>query len=317
METVLEKIKDSQKNASDKFQPSGLLLQPLWDLRIGYEWYLTSPIFPVILSVTFYFCVTFPWTIFDIYGQDWKWIQKFKIQPTKSVTWPLVKQAVWVTFWNHMIFILPISVAQWIWQPATDFPSEAPTVWEFFWHQYASLMIFDFEYFVWHSVHHKIRPLYRWVHSIHHQYHSPFSWVTQYLHPWELISVGVFTTTSPWIFKAHPLTWWSFMLVSIIVSVEAHIGYDFWFMPHHWFYGWGGSIKHDMHHQRPLTNFAPFYTHWDWVFGTNCPGLLAGGEKSTFLMDYDKKRREKRFEKVKAKEAFLLDEKALHHKRLD
>lgn len=263
------------------------ILQPVWDLRIGRERFVESPLFPILMSVTFYFLTMIPFTIADLFGKNWRWIQKYKIQPDREVTWPAVKNAMLETTWNHIMYILPVSVAQYVWTPNTLLPTVAPGLWEFCWQQYAALAIFDLEYFIWHYVHHKVRFLYRHVHSIHHHYSSPSSWVTQYLHPYELISVGIFTTTSPWFFNPHPLTQWSFMLFSIIVSVDAHIGYDLPFLPHHWAPFWGGSIKHDMHHQRPLTNFQPFFSWWDRLFGTECPGQLAGGCKSTRLSKWE------------------------------
>ena len=227
--------------------------------------------------------------MFDLYGKEWKWIQRYKIQPDRVVTWPAVLNAMLLTLWNHLLYILPVSVAQWVWTPDTDLPTLAPTLWSFCWQQYAALAIFDAEYFVWHYAHHKIRPLYRHVHSVHHHYSSPNCWVTQYLHPYELITVGIFTTTSPWWFGAHPLTQWSFMQFSILVSVDAHIGYDLPLLPHKWAPGWGGSIKHDMHHQKPLSNYQPFFNWWDRLFGTECPGQFAAGVRQKALVDWEKR----------------------------
>jgi len=65
------------------------LLQPIWDLRIGFERYVESPLFPIALSVVFYFLCQLPFTIFDLYGRNWKWIQQYKIQPDRVVTWPV------------------------------------------------------------------------------------------------------------------------------------------------------------------------------------------------------------------------------------
>ena len=265
------------------------VIQPIWDLHLKYEKYVASPLYPIITSIIFYFIAVLPWTYIDLFGKDWKWIQKYKIQPDKEVTWPLVRKAVMLTMWNHLVYILPLTIAQWIWTPPSVLPPIAPGLFEMTWQCLAALAIFDFEYFVWHSVHHKVRFLYKHVHAIHHQYHSPNSWVTQYLHPWELISVGFFTTTSPWIIGCHPFTCFVFQQFAIIVSVEGHIGYDLPFMPHNFIQLWGGVIKHDMHHQKPLTNFAPFYNFWDMVFGTYCPGKLAGGVKSKALLDWEKK----------------------------
>ena len=285
------------------------ILQPIWDLRIGYEKYLSSPVFPIVLSVLYYFFSLLPWTIIDLYGHDWKWVRKYKIQPDKTVTWPLIKKAMILTAWNHVLYILPMAVAQWVWASPTFLPDKAPTIFEFLCHQIGSLIIFDFEYWLWHWSHHKVRFLYRHVHALHHEYHSPNSWVTQYLHPWELISTGLFTTTSPWIFNAHPLTSWSFQNFAISVSVDAHIGYDIPFLPHRWCKFWGGSIKHDMHHQKPLTNFEPFFNWWDKLFGHECPGQLAGGYKPKSLLNWEKKRKEQQRKRLASKGYFMNNDK--------
>ncbi|XP_076444223.1 cholesterol 25-hydroxylase-like protein 1, member 2 [Babylonia areolata] len=269
-------------------------LQPLWDLRLGYEDWLTSPLFPVLLSVVVYFSQCIPFMLVDMYCAHQKWYLRYKIQPDKEVTLPQIWDTLNLTFWNHVLFIMPASVAQWVWQPPTPLPELAPTVWEFLWQQAASLVIFDFQYFVWHWTHHKVRFLYRAIHAVHHRYSAPFSWVTQYLHPWELITVGFLTTTNTWFFDCHALTIWSYMLVSITVSVEAHIGFDFPFLPHNWFpFGLiGGSPKHDMHHQKPLTNYQPFFNHFDRIFGTYCPAMSAGGVKSQALQDWEAKQKQ-------------------------
>ncbi|XP_070542497.1 cholesterol 25-hydroxylase-like protein 1, member 2 [Ptychodera flava] len=261
--------------------PKRSLIQPVWDLVLNYvdHDFLRSPLFPIVLNVVFYFVACLPFMLFDLYGTQWNWIQRYKLQPKQKVSMPQVFDTLGLTFWNQIVFILPVSIGQWIYTPPTPLPPEAPGLWEFCWQIVAALLVFDLEYFIWHYCHHKNRWLYKHVHSVHHRYHSPFSWVTQYLHPWELISVGIFVTTTPWIFKSHPMTTWSFMMVSIIVSVEAHIGFDFPWALNHWcpFGLWGGAPKHDMHHLKPLSNFQPFFTHWDRLFGTECPGWHAGG----------------------------------------
>ena len=311
MEKIKDSARDTIQNLSSQQPLEWRLLQPIWEMRKGYEEYLKSPLFPIVLSVSFYFVSMLPFMVFDLYGKDWKWIQKYKIQPNKEVTWPQVKRAISLTVWNHLVFILPISIAQWIWTPPTELLELAPTVTELVLHMFLSLVVFDFQYWAWHAIHHKIRFLYRHVHALHHEYMSPSSWVTQYLHPWELISVGVFTTTSPWIFKAHPLTQWAFYIFSISISVEAHIGYDFPLAPHHWLPMWGGCPKHDMHHQRPLTNFEPFFKWWDYLFGWECPGQLAGGYRPPALIEYDQKVKEKReLAKKKRQEAKIKANKA-------
>jgi len=81
------------------------------------------------------------------------------------------------------------------------------------------------------------------------------------------------------------------MLFCIALSVEAHIGYDLPLTLHRWAPFWGGSVKHDMHHQRPLTNFQPFFTWFDRLFGTECPGQCASGYRPPTLIDWERKLR--------------------------
>ncbi|KAL4227867.1 Cholesterol 25-hydroxylase-like protein [Mactra antiquata] len=282
------------ENISRAVAPDGRrILQPIWDLRIGREDFVASPLFPVILSVTFYFSLCTPFMICDLYGKNWRWIQKYKIQSTLDVTPAQCWDTLVLTFWNHVLYILPAACAQWVWTPPTPLPDLAPTLFDFVWHQFAALLIFDFQYYVWHWTHHKVRFLYKHVHAIHHRYHAPFVWVTQYLHPWELITVGFLTTTNTWFFNCHPITTWSYMIVSIIVSVEAHLGFDFPFTLNHLTYGFfGGAPKHDMHHLKPLTNYQPFFNHWDKMFDTFCPVMSAGGVKPPDLLEYERKVKE-------------------------
>ncbi|XP_002732803.1 cholesterol 25-hydroxylase-like protein 1, member 2 [Saccoglossus kowalevskii] len=262
--------------------PKQSLLQPMWDviLRFVSSDVLQSPLLPIIFSVSFYFICCFPFMIVDIYGKKWYWIQKYKIQPTKEVTWSQVYDTLYVTMWNHLFLILPMTIVQAFVTPLTVIPENAPGMWEFCWQITLFMLIFDLEYYVWHYVHHRNRFLYNHFHALHHRYYSPFSWVTQYLHPWELLSVGVFVTTTPWVIAdCHPLTAWGFMVTNIIVSIEAHIGFDFPWSLHHWcpFGLWGGAPKHDMHHQRPQSNYQPFFTHFDRLFGTSTSFRYAGG----------------------------------------
>ena len=290
------------------FDSDTSVLQPIWDLRIGYEHYMRSPLFPIVVSVTYYFLSLLPWSIIDLYGHDWKWIQKYKIRPDKQVTWPTMRKAIVLTVWNQIVFVLPLSVAQWVWAPDFVLPDKAPTLKEFLAHQLLCLVVMDLEYWMWHVLHHKVRFLYRHIHAVHHQYHSTSCWVTQYLHPWELICIGLFTTTTPWLFKAHPLTSWSFQNFAISVSVDAHIGYDLPFLPHHWCRFWGGPIHHDMHHQKPLTNFGPFFNWLDKLFGFECPGQMAGGYRPPELLEWEKRRKMEQQKKREKKRFTMLDE---------
>jgi len=271
------------------------ILQPAWDWMRSHEHYVSSPLFPVIMSVTYYFLCMLPWSIIDLYGQNWWWIQKYKIQHHKQVTFKQVRNAMALILFNQVVFILPLAVSQWVYVTPNKLPVMAPAVWTIIWQCLASLAIFDIEYFLLHSAFHKIRFLYRHVHSVHHRYSAPSCWVTQYLHPFELISVGFFSTTAPWIVGVHPLTENLFQLLAITVSVDSHIGYDLPFMPQHWFPFWAGCPHHDMHHEKPPTNFSPFFTYWDKLMGSFCPGRGGQGHKSKELQAWEHSDKERRW----------------------
>ena len=109
------------------------------------------------------------------------------------------------------------------------------------------------------------------IHRIHHEYFSPFSWVTQYEHPLELFAVSALSLVVPISLGLHPFTEWVWLLLAIQLSVDAHSGYDFCVLDKLPFlFFWGGNKHHDIHHQKPKTNFQPFFTWFDIYHGTNC-----------------------------------------------
>ncbi|XP_033823497.1 cholesterol 25-hydroxylase-like protein 1, member 2 [Periophthalmus magnuspinnatus] len=266
------------------FFPDGSVLQPLWDaLRFRYKDYLRSPLFPVILTVSSYFIFCVPYVVCDLMGDRWPWVQRHKLQPKVRPTWATMLHCVGVTLWNHLFLVFPASVAQWAWRPPVDLPETAPAFPEFVAGVIGNLLLFDFQYYIWHLLHHRIRWLYVTFHAIHHNYSSPFALATQCLGGWELLTVGFWTTLNPIILRCHLLTTWVFMVVHVYVSVEDHCGYDFpWSFSRIIPFGvYGGPNMHDVHHQKPTSNFAPHFGHWDRLFGTYAEYCFANPKKNT------------------------------------
>lgn len=81
------KTQNFTSNIFERQEGEFRLLQPIWDLRVGHERIVESPLFPIIFSVSFYFMCMVPFTIIDLFGRNWKWMQKYKIQPDRVVTW--------------------------------------------------------------------------------------------------------------------------------------------------------------------------------------------------------------------------------------
>ncbi|KAK0145198.1 Cholesterol 25-hydroxylase-like protein 2 [Merluccius polli] len=241
--------------------PEGSFLQPIWDyLYCNHHGLMSSPLFPVALSVSTYFFLVGLYTGLDLLAPTWPCISRYKLHPHQSVTVADIR-----------------ATLGWLWRPSPPLPRDAPTLWEFLLGIAGCTVVFDFQYYLWHLLHHRVPWLYRTFHAVHHQYSQPFSLVTQYLSGWELFSVGFWATVDPVLLRCHCLTTWGFMVFNIYVSTEDHCGYDFpWAMHRLVPFGlWGGAPKHDTHHQRPGTNFAPFFSHWDWLGGTNTAAATA------------------------------------------
>ncbi|XP_007906288.1 cholesterol 25-hydroxylase-like protein 1, member 1 [Callorhinchus milii] len=250
---------------------SNPVLQTVWDyVRFNHEATVRSPTFPVFLAFSSYLTFCTPFTLIDLMGERLPFLYKHKIQKEKYPSLRLMAQCIWQAVFNHLVYIFPAVIINWFWRPPSPLPDTAPTFAEFLVGILSCLLVFDFQYYFWHKLHHNNRWLYKTFHAIHHNHVSPFSWSTQYLGGWELLTVGFWSNTTPLLFKCHPLTTWGFMLISIWMSVEDHVGYD---LP--WAFNkilplglCGGASAHDMHHQKPNTNYAPFFTHMDRLFGT-------------------------------------------------
>jgi hypothetical protein len=87
----------------------------------------------------------------------------YKIEPDTRVTWSQARTCFALTVWNQVMYVLPISVFQCVWTSNIVLPLRAPTLFEFVWQQYVALMIFDFLFYVWHVIHHRVPFLYRWI----------------------------------------------------------------------------------------------------------------------------------------------------------
>ncbi|XP_030621195.1 cholesterol 25-hydroxylase-like protein 1, member 1 [Chanos chanos] len=250
---------------------SDRLLQPLWNYLIFHHYSLvSSPFFPVLLAFSSYFIFSLPFAIVDLLGERASVFYRYKIQKERRPTLRMMAKSLGMAVYNHLVFVVPAVVINNVVMPAPPLPTVAPTLWELVSGGLGALLIFDTQYFLWHMVHHKNPHLYKWVHAIHHDYISPFSWSTQHLSAVELMTVGFWSNLDPILLQCHPLTTWTLTVFSIWLSVEDHIGYDLPWTPSHLvpFGLLGGAMAHDMHHQKPSSNFAPFFSHWDKLFGT-------------------------------------------------
>ncbi|XP_043912410.1 cholesterol 25-hydroxylase-like protein [Protopterus annectens] len=246
------------------------ILQSIWDFIRNKEGWLKSPFFPVIFSATVYMAFCFPFILMDIMCiKKITPLRKYKIQPNIIPTKDMMTVCVAQTVYNHIVFIFPITVAHWYWR-CISLPPSAPEVREVIFDVIGCLLLFDFQYFVWHLLHHKIPWLYKTFHKAHHKYTATFALTTEHSSAWEILSLGFFAAINPMLLKCHPLTETIFFIVNIWLSVEDHSGYDFPWSTHRLLpYGlYGGAPHHDLHHMKFRSNYAPYFTHWDKLFGT-------------------------------------------------
>ncbi|XP_034537906.1 cholesterol 25-hydroxylase-like protein [Notolabrus celidotus] len=196
-------------------------------------------------------------------------IHRFKIQPHSKVTWEMTLRCLYKILHNHFCFIFPLSVLHWYWRSVSS-PPLAPDIWSVFKDVLASLLLFDAQYFLWHLLHHKVSWLYFTFHKEHHLFTSTFSLTTEHTSAWEMLSLSFFTTLNVALLGCHPLAEMLLYVTHMYLSVEAHSGYEFPWSPHRMvpFGLYGGARHHDLHHFKSKVNYAPYFTHWDKLFGS-------------------------------------------------
>ncbi|KAJ7324172.1 hypothetical protein JRQ81_017192 [Phrynocephalus forsythii] len=248
-----------------------LVLQPLWDLVRSQDALIRSPFFPVLFNFTIYTGFCLPFVALDFCSARVPALRKYKIQPQAAPTLGMILRCLAQCVYHHAIGIFPATVAHWYWAPVT-LPRKAPGLPQLLWEVTACLLLFDFLYFLWHLLHHKVPWLYKTFHKVHHKHVSTFALTTQYSSMWELLWLGCFAAVCPALVRCHRLTEMTFHIVNIWLSVEDHCGYDLPWSTHK-LVPWGlygGAPHHDLHHLKFKFNYAPYFTHWDRLFGTLC-----------------------------------------------
>ncbi|KAM9700078.1 cholesterol 25-hydroxylase-like protein [Menidia menidia] len=246
-----------------------MLLQPLWDLLLSYSPLLCSPFFPLLFSLGGYLILCVPYLLLEALAGFWPPLARRRLQPLAPPPWPRLPACLARTAYNHLLFILPLSLLHGHLSPVR-LPPHAPPLDQVLVQVLVLLLLFDFQSFVWHFLHHKVPWLYQTFHKVHHTYSAPSCLTAEFSGVWESLSLGLFASAPPLLLGAHPLTQMCFHLLTLWLSVEAHCGFDLPGAPHRLLPGglFGGAPHHDLHHRRPKVNYAPYFTHWDRLFGT-------------------------------------------------
>uniref|UniRef100_A0A8C5N1C9 Cholesterol 25-hydroxylase n=1 Tax=Leptobrachium leishanense TaxID=445787 RepID=A0A8C5N1C9_9ANUR len=243
--------------------------------------HILSPFYPVLYSFTVYMACCIPYLALDALSPVIPALKRCRVQPRgRRPTLGMVLHCLAHTVYSHLVFIFPVTVAYWYWRPVS-LPRAAPQLHRLILDVGACLLLFDFQYFIWHVLHHKIKWLYKTFHKMHHKYTSTFALTTQYSSAWEMLSLGLFAGASPLLLGCHPMTEMAFFIFNIYLSVEDHSGYELPWSTHRLipFGLCGGPAHHDLHHQKFVSNYAPYFTHWDKLFNTHAQNSSKGKSK--------------------------------------
>lgn len=150
-----------------------VLLQTLWSFILGHAPLLRWPLLPVLFSLTLYLVFCVPFLLLDLLAPRLVLVRRFKLQPHTSVSWTWFWTCLVLTLYHHLVFILPLTVLNWYLRPV-QLPEQAPPLPRLLAQVLVLLLLFDFQSFTWHLLHHKVPGLYRSVHKVgpHILHHS-------------------------------------------------------------------------------------------------------------------------------------------------
>ncbi|PIN24667.1 C-4 sterol methyl oxidase [Handroanthus impetiginosus] len=142
---------------------------------------------------------------------------------------------------------------------------------EIFWQLLVYFVIEDYAHYWLHRLsHHKW--FYEKIHQVHHEYTAPIGFVAPYAHWAEFIIGGSATLCGPMLVPGHIITFWLYLILREMESIETHSGYDFPWSPTKYIPFYGGAVFHDYHHfvgGKTQSNFAPMFTYCDYIYGTD------------------------------------------------
>ncbi len=139
-----------------------------------------------------------------------------------------------------------------------------------------SLVIHD-TYFYWmHRLIHHDR-VFRYVHLVHHRSVNPSPWASYSFHAVEALLEGAVIIVLAFVLPLHPGTVLAFTLVSFLINVYGHLGYEIMprgFRHSVWFGIINTSCHHNLHHRRFKGNYGLYFRWWDRLMKTEHPDYV-------------------------------------------
>ncbi|KAM9360166.1 cholesterol 25-hydroxylase [Symphorus nematophorus] len=249
---------------------SAPVLQGLWEyVRAEQEEILLSPYLPASYAFLTHVLLCAPFLALDALACVCHRVRLWRIAAGSGPPPSLRRwcDCFWRVLYRYLTCVLPATALfQCLRSPVL--PELAPSCWQLFVEVVACFLLFDMLFFIWHVSMHRVPWLYRHIHQLHHQHHTPFALAAQDTSSAELLSLLLLALSSAWLVGCHPLSEAFFHLINSWLAVEDHCGYDLPWALHRLLPCYGGAPFHQVHHSLHSGNYAPYFTHWDHLFGT-------------------------------------------------
>ncbi|TUG54631.1 Cholesterol 25-hydroxylase-like protein [Bagarius yarrelli] len=245
------------------------LLQPVWDgirERFGVR---AAPLWGACAAFLAHVLLSTLFLGLDALGPRVPWISRYKM-PGKPVSARVWLRCLARISWKYALCVLPLSACTGYVLTRFGFSQEerAPSLFVAGLECLLSLLVFDTCFFVVHFTVHRNPWLFKIFHQSHHMNMHPFALTALDSSMVELVSQQALAMWSSMFVGCHPISQILFHLLNICLAVEDHCGYNFPWALHRILPCFGGAPFHQAHHQRGTGNYAPYFTHWDLIFGT-------------------------------------------------
>jgi 4-alpha-methyl-delta7-sterol-4alpha-methyl oxidase len=196
--------------------------------------------------------------------------EQYKIQKGKYPPDRLMKDCIKALVINHIIIQVP---TLYFLYPAFKFfgihtDGPFPTFSEIFIHLVLNLVICDTGfYWVHRTLHHP--KLFQLIHAQHHRFVTSVGIASEYAHPVEQVFANFMPTIlGGMLLGPHMFTWFLWMFLRILETVDAHSGYSFPWSPTRIIPVFLAAEGHDYHHSHREGNYG-MLVFWDWIMGTD------------------------------------------------
>eukprot|EP00892_Ulva_mutabilis_P008331 jgi/Ulvmu1/5870/UM025_0132.1 len=171
-----------------------------------------------------------------------------------------------------LLYILPLALFDVVY-PRRDLPVLPPSFARLVADVFLSLFFYDLFFTAIHYSSHKVPWLYRHMHGKHHTHRVQRASEALRLSAGDqVLDVGC-SIAALNLVGAHPLSRSVYNVVIVWLIIELHAGYNFpWMLQNVVPFGiWGGSTRHDAHHQYGTVYYQKFFTYLDNAFGNVLP----------------------------------------------